>query len=210
MNNGKRIKWEPPALMVLLLLLGAWLVYREDPTTGQRDARYVLDFRWGAANGSVEEALGPGGEPMYIIRGEAGREVGPMTEQEFQERFGWLADETAAYDRYKLFKLLNITTWVSMVWVSIGLGGQLIFSSRFLIQWIVSERQRESVIPDIFWWISLAGGLCLFVYFVWRRDLVGVLGQSSGIVIYARNIRLIHKKRARDARAAAGPLVQET
>ena len=203
--KGKRLKWEPPALMVVLVLLGAWLVYREDPRTGERDARYILDFRWGAVNGSVEEAIGPDGEPLYVIRGEAGREIGPMTEAEFRERFDWLADETAAYDRYQIFRLLNITTWVSMVWVTVGLGGQLIFSSRFLIQWIVSERQRESVIPDIFWWISLAGGLCLFVYFVWRRDLVGVLGQSSGIVIYARNIRLIHKKRARDARAALCP-----
>lgn len=188
--------------MVLLVLLGAWLVYREDPSSNGHEAQYVMDFRWGALDGSVERAVGDDGEALYIVRGREGREIGPMTEAEFHERFDFLAEEAAAYDRYKIFRLLNITTWVSMVWVTIGLGGQLIFSSRFLIQWIVSERQRESVIPDIFWWISLAGGLCLFVYFVWRRDLVGVLGQSSGIVIYARNIRLIHKKRAREARAA--------
>lgn len=201
--NRKRIKWEPPALMVLLVLLGAWLVYREDPSTDERAAQYVLDFRWGAIDGSVERSVGPDGEASYIVRGRGGREIGPMSESEFYDRFDFLADEAAAFNRYKIFRLLNITTWVSLVWVTVGLGGQLIFSSRFLIQWIVSERQRESVIPDIFWWISLAGGVCLFVYFVWRRDLVGVLGQSSGIVIYARNIRLIQKKKAREARTAA-------
>ncbi len=189
--------------MILLVLLGAWLVYRPDPDDGSRGAAYVLDFRWGAATGSVERTQNGDGEAEYTIRGHEGGELGPMSEAEFHDRFGWLAAEAEAYDRYKIFRLLNITGWVSMIWVSVGLGGQLIFSSRFLIQWIVSERQRQSVIPDVFWWISLAGGVCLFVYFVWRRDLVGVLGQSSGIVIYARNIRLIHKKRLRDERTAA-------
>ncbi|MFG0285495.1 MAG: lipid-A-disaccharide synthase N-terminal domain-containing protein [Phycisphaerales bacterium JB039] len=197
-----RLKWEPLALMALLVLLGAWLVYRPDPISGPDGATFV-EFRWGGARGWVERSDGPEGEMVYRIRGRDGRESEPMAETEFRQRFGWLADEFEAYDRYKIFKLFNITNWVSLIWITIGLGGQIVFSSRFLIQWIVSERQRESVIPDIFWWISLLGGLCLFVYFVWRRDIVGVLGQSSGIVIYARNIRLIHKKRSRDARAAS-------
>jgi hypothetical protein len=54
------------------------------------------------------------------------------------------------------------------------------------------------VIPASFWWLSLFGGVALFAYFVWRQDFVGVLGQSSGIVIYARNIRLIYKRRRRE------------
>ncbi|TVS08108.1 MAG: lipid A biosynthesis protein [Phycisphaerales bacterium] len=112
-------------------------------------------------------------------------------------------------ERNAVFRIFNITTYASLVWIAIGLGGQIVFSCRFLIQWIVSERKRESVIPDIFWWISLLGGVCLFVYFVWRRDIVGVLGQSTGIVIYARNIRLIHKKRRRELRNAANGVLTD-
>jgi lipid-A-disaccharide synthase-like uncharacterized protein len=74
-----------------------------------------------------------------------------------------------------------------------------------LLQWFVSERKRESVIPEAFWWLSLIGGVALFAYFVWRQDIVGVLGQSSGLVIYARNIRLIYKQRKRALEAAEQP-----
>ncbi|MEL7472603.1 MAG: lipid-A-disaccharide synthase N-terminal domain-containing protein, partial [Planctomycetota bacterium] len=69
-------------------------------------------------------------------------------------------------------------------------------------QWVVSEKKRQSVVPEAFWWLSLVGGAALFTYFVWRRDIVGVLGQSTGVVIYARNLRLIHKQRRRERRAA--------
>jgi lipid-A-disaccharide synthase-like uncharacterized protein len=55
------------------------------------------------------------------------------------------------------------------------------------------------VITPSFWWFSLLGGVCLFAYFVWRQDAVGVIGQSSGIVIYARNLRLIAKQKRREA-----------
>jgi lipid-A-disaccharide synthase-like uncharacterized protein len=58
-------------------------------------------------------------------------------------------------------------------------------------------------VPEIFWWFSFAGGLFLFVYFVWRKDIVGVLGQATGVVIYARNLRLIYKQHAR-ARSESG------
>ena len=66
---------------------------------------------------------------------------------------------------------------------------------------------KKSVVPAAFWWLSLAGGLALFSYFVWRRDVIGVLGQSTGVVIYARNLRLTAKANRRARRApAAGPL----
>jgi lipid-A-disaccharide synthase-like uncharacterized protein len=70
-----------------------------------------------------------------------------------------------------------------------------------LIQWVISEKQRASVIPPLFWWLSFFGGVALFSYFVWRKDVVGVLGQSTGVVIYARNLRLIHKQNRRAQRA---------
>lgn len=80
------------------------------------------------------------------------------------------------------------------LWIGIGLTGQLLFTSRFLVQWIASERRRESVIPVAFWWFSLAGGVTLLSYALWRRDPVFILGQAMGLVVYARNLALIHAR----------------
>ena len=80
------------------------------------------------------------------------------------------------------------------LWIGIGLVGQLLFTSRFLVQWIASERRRESVVPVAFWWFSLAGGVTLLGYALWRHDPVFILGQAMGLVVYARNLALIHAK----------------
>jgi lipid-A-disaccharide synthase-like uncharacterized protein len=98
-------------------------------------------------------------------------------------------DEIDARGHNFLFTLLNITSWTNLLWAGIGLLGQVAFFGRMFIQWVASERRKESVVPEAFWWLSLAGGVLLLTYFVWRQDFVGVLGQSPGIVIYARNIR---------------------
>ena len=62
-----------------------------------------------------------------------------------------------------------------------------------LIQWLASERERRSVVPVVFWWMSLGGATMLMVYFVWRKDIVGILGQSLGWFIYARNLSFIYR-----------------
>lgn len=94
-----------------------------------------------------------------------------------------------------LFRLLNITSPVGIAWVLLGFFGQLIFAGRMVLQWIVSERQKRSVVPVGFWWMSLVGASMVLVYFVWRRDIIGVLGQSMGWVIYVRNLWLIYLER---------------
>ena len=81
------------------------------------------------------------------------------------------------------------------IWIGVGLLGQVFFTSRFLVQWIVSERRRESVIPVAFWWFSLLGGVTLLAYAIWRRDPVFILGQATGLVVYARNLSLIGRAR---------------
>ncbi|HLU39328.1 MAG TPA: lipid-A-disaccharide synthase N-terminal domain-containing protein [Planctomycetota bacterium] len=91
--------------------------------------------------------------------------------------------------------MLNISGWGGVAWVVLGFVGQALFFARMLVQWIASERRRESVVPIQFWWFSLLGGLMLFAYFIWRRDIVGVLGQTTGVVVYARNLRLIYRRR---------------
>ena len=81
------------------------------------------------------------------------------------------------------------------LWIAIGFLGQALFTSRFLVQWIASERRRESVIPVAFWWLSVVGGLTLLSYAVWRQDPVFIIGQASGLVVYARNLALIARNR---------------
>jgi lipid-A-disaccharide synthase-like uncharacterized protein len=92
-----------------------------------------------------------------------------------------------------LLRLLNISSYWMLPWVALGLAGQTLFFLRMAVQWIASERQRASVVPTIYWWFSLAGGLMLLSYFIWRKDAVGVLGQSTGPIVYARNLWLIRR-----------------
>ncbi len=100
------------------------------------------------------------------------------------------------------FRLLNISSPIGFAWVAMGLLGQVLFTGRMLLQWLVSERSKRSVVPEGFWWLSLVGASMLLVYFVWRRDIVGVLGQCAGWVVYGRNLWLIHRERR--LQAAAG------
>lgn len=85
-------------------------------------------------------------------------------------------------------------------WLLLGFLGQAVFSGRFIVQWIASERKRASVVPDVFWWLSLAGGALLLSYAVHRGDPVFIVGQAAGLLVYARNLALIRKERR--ARAA--------
>ena len=62
------------------------------------------------------------------------------------------------------------------LWIAIGFGGQALFASRFLVQWIATERRRQSVVPTVFWYLSLGGGLVLLSYALWRRDPVFIAG----------------------------------
>lgn len=102
---------------------------------------------------------------------------------------GWL---TAIGDHLAAMPMEEI------IWVSIGLGGQAMFSMRFIIQWIVSEKKRDSVVPIAFWYFSLGGATILLSYGIWRADPVIILGQSTGFVIYLRNLYFIHKRKHAD------------
>ena len=80
---------------------------------------------------------------------------------------------------------------IEHIWLAIGLFGQLLFSMRFILQWLASEKIKRSIVPNIFWYFSLAGGIVLFIYAIYRRDPVFILGQGAGIFIYLRNIYFI-------------------
>ncbi len=102
----------------------------------------------------------------------------------------------------------SITGWLSQLanwysnassgeifWLALGFTGQIVFGLRFVVQWIVSEKAGRSVIPVIFWYLSITGSLMLFVYATYRLDPVFMLGQGTGCFIYIRNLVLIKKSK---------------
>ena len=90
---------------------------------------------------------------------------------------------------------INNLTNIEIFFLVIGFLGQGIFASRFIIQWIYSEKKGMSYIPVIFWYLSIFGGIGLLIYAIFRKDPVIILGQSFGIFIYLRNLILIYKKK---------------
>lgn len=92
---------------------------------------------------------------------------------------------------------MGLNSNLERLWLAIGFLGQLLFFMRFFIQWLASERKKQSVIPLAFWYFSIGGGLILLFYAMYRRDPVFALGQAGGLLIYARNLYLIHKKQRR-------------
>ena len=88
----------------------------------------------------------------------------------------------------------------SKIFLYVGILGQLCFSMRFIVQWICSEKAKKSVIPVAFWYFSLFGGIILLIYAVYQKDPVFIMGQAPGVVIYSRNIYLIHKNERKTER----------
>ena len=120
-----------------------------------------------------------------------------------------LAERLYAEDQPRdwLATLLNVTSPVGLLWIAIGLAGQVLFTGRMLVQWWASERAGRSHVPEAFWWMSLGGSTLLLAYFIWRVDMVGVLGQLTGWGVYVRNLMLIHRH---NAHRAAGPVTLGT
>jgi lipid-A-disaccharide synthase-like uncharacterized protein len=83
------------------------------------------------------------------------------------------------------------TPTTELIWIFIGFAAQLLFSMRFILQWIATEKARASIIPETFWYFSFFGGLLLLAYSIYRADPVFILGQAAGLVIYSRNIYFI-------------------
>lgn len=77
------------------------------------------------------------------------------------------------------------------LWLVIGFLGQGLFSARFIVQWLVSERKKRSVIPVMFWYFSIFGGATLLVYSIHKQDPVFIFGQGTGLLIYFRNLYFI-------------------
>ncbi len=91
-------------------------------------------------------------------------------------------------------RLANVSSPLGIAWVVMGLAGQVLFTGRMVVQWLASEKEKRSVVPPVFWWMSLIGSSMLLAYFLWRKDPVGVLGQAFGWFIYLRNLWMIYRK----------------
>ena len=90
---------------------------------------------------------------------------------------------------------LWLVSFTLTVWIAVGFAGQLLFSARFIVQWILSERKGRSYIPMAFWYFSIAGGMTLLAYAIHRQDPVFIAGQAFGLIIYLRNLTLISRER---------------
>lgn len=159
----------------------------------QRRAAALPDAERGVR---VKLALPGARETAHLVREADGRYVFHMTDDAGNQLA--LRPEQLAARLYEqedgrdwIAALLNISTPAGIAWVAVGLLGQFIFAGRMIVQWLHSERVGRSEVPPIFWWMSLIGSIMLLVYFGWRVDIVGILGQGLGFVIYLRNLMLI-------------------
>jgi lipid-A-disaccharide synthase-like uncharacterized protein len=194
----------PILAMILILALSMWIMLATsdaDPPTPE-----AAQFELVVANKKLKvEQLPDAGAPghfRYHFRNWSEQGSAWMDEAAFQ---GVLAKNANLKGRSWLLQVCNVTSYPNLAWVALGLGGQLVFAGRMIVQWLASEKRRQSVVPPAFWYMSLGGGLCLTAYFIWRHDLVGVLGQAMGLVVYVRNIRLLmlHRPGIQPAASAA-------
>ena len=102
-----------------------------------------------------------------------------------------LIDVTHAIGAYLTDVFITRLDW----WVLLGLAAQALFTMRFLVQWIASERVGHSVIPVAFWLFSIGGGLLLLVYALNRKDIVFIAGQAFGVFVYLRNLQFVLRDR---------------
>jgi lipid-A-disaccharide synthase-like uncharacterized protein len=191
--------WRPaPAMLVILaaLALAMALGQSSSPPRATRQP-FKVDLE-----GVRRVELSRDGQGSYVYELTLWNgQTQTLDPQAFAQR---VFDEGAHRPWYQ--KLLNITSTAGIVWVSVGMLGQLLFTGRMLVQWLLSEKEKRSVVPPVFWWMSLGGGVLLLVYFLWRKDIVGVIGQGTGTVIYVRNLMLIYARRHEaPAPAAAAP-----
>jgi lipid-A-disaccharide synthase-like uncharacterized protein len=175
-------------LVVVVCVVYAW--FDRDPEEyPEGTIRVRMEMRDARYNPHLTRR--PDGSHVWSITNEDGSRS-ELNAEEFSAR---LYEEIHAAPWWA--QVFNISSPLGMLWVAIGLLGQVLFTGRMVVQWVASERAHQSVVPAAFWWMSLIGATMLLSYFIWRKDLVGVLGQGTGWLIYVRNLYLIYRwKRA--------------
>jgi lipid-A-disaccharide synthase-like uncharacterized protein len=176
----------------LIVGLGIWVYLSLTETSPiKRDGGVEVTVQLPGARDKAILYTTPDGHHHYAITEEPSGHVVDVTAEELAQRI--LRGRT---ERSWLQKVLNVSSRAGYIWVGLGLLGQVLFTGRMIVQWLVSEKSKKSVVPPIFWWMSLAGSSMLMVYFLWRRDPIGLLGQSFGWFIYVRNLWMIYRPQA--------------
>lgn len=171
------------AVIALALLIGGGIF-------GLHRANQVIDIQITPDNVKAAQLVERDGQLRYEIT-RLGGSVEALTPQTYAELvYDSRQDRGLGYTI--LVKLFNVSSPATLWWVLLGLLGQVLFAGRMIVQWVVSERRRQSVVPTAFWWLALSGASLLVVYFFWRKDIVGILGQSTGWLIYMRNLYFIY------------------
>src|SRR2546422_5576864 len=88
---------------------------------------------------------------------------------------------------------LDVPMTTEHLWVGIGLFGEAQFGARFILQWIASERQKKTVVPHGFWYLSIGGGITLLAYAIYRLDPIFILGEAFGLLVFLRNLHFIRR-----------------
>lgn len=173
-------------LLALLMILAAaglyWALTQSELAAGRKIAVIPADAR------EVRLLTNDGGELTYRVTWLNGQSIN-INPTEFAKLIELEYRERAMYMR-----LLNVTSSAGLLWVAVGLLAQLVFMARMIVQWVASEKSKRSVVPPMFWWLSLVGASMLIIYFIWRRDAIGVLGQATGWVVYVRNLMLLRRE----------------
>lgn len=174
--------------IALLAGLGVWVF--QSLTRGNAYPNAVdMKVQLRDANDKALVIEEPSGKKIFIITLNDGKEE-RLTPDQFADRV--YIDK---HSRSWLATVMNVTSPIGFIWVGLGFLGQALFTGRMVVQWLVSEKEKKSVVPPIFWWMSLIGSSMLLVYFMWRRDPIGLLGQAFGWFIYIRNIWMIYGRK---------------
>ena len=186
--------------LVLLVIAagGLWSTHKRlnhpGPTAGHevpfRMSDRIASLRVEGEGDKAVFRFGEGAGDVRLTAAEFATMVGNLQKKKAQG--GWL------------FKVLDITSMDAILWVVMGFAGQFMFTGRMIVQWYASEKAKRSVVPPAFWWMSLFGSSLLILYFAWRIDVVGILGQATGWVVYIRNLWLLQKT-VDASRQAASP-----
>lgn len=177
--------------IAFMLVLTGWAAYSLTGTKNTPPGGVEVTVQLYGASDKVVLTRAADGLYLYLVTENSG------------DRHALTADDLAARmlrerkTRSLGQSLFNVSSTFGYVWVTVGLLGQVLFTGRMVVQWLVSEKQNKSVVPPAFWWMSLIGSTMLVVYFLWRRDPIGVLGQAFGWFIYVRNLAMIYRPKPR-------------
>lgn len=174
------------AFLLLVLPAAAWSVLLALGYVGAPGSPVVPPFNFSDRIVTIEVAPGAGGELRATFDGWPEGVPGLSGEEFLREihrrrrNLPWI------------YRFFDVTSLTGVLWVLFGFAGQGVFTARMIVQWRASEKAKSSIVPPAFWWLSILGASMLMVYFVWRKDIVGFLGQSTGWLVYIRNLWFIY------------------